>query len=85
MAEKERVTNVCLLRERSLWKDNKGRTLLVWNRWFEGFGADMHCSYVDLLIVDTLTLVKRPWKKLATYIEDGKMIYAGEVAPVDED
>lgn len=73
-----------MLRERSLWTDNKGRTLLVWNRWFQGVGADLRCSEVDLLILGTLTLVRRPWKQLATYIEDGKMIYAGEVPAIVE-
>lgn len=78
-----------MLRERSLWTDNKGRTLLVWNRWFQGVGADLRCSEVDLLILgDTANrapaLVRRPWKQLATYIEDGKMIYAGEVPAIVE-
>jgi hypothetical protein len=84
MAEKEKVTNVCLLKERSLWKDNKNRTLLVWNRWFKGAASDLRCTDVDLLILDSLILVRRPWKQLATYIEDGKMVYAGEVSPLED-
>jgi hypothetical protein len=76
--EKAKVTDVHLLREKSLWKDSKGRTLLVWNRWFEGYGSEMRCTEVDLLIVDTLTVVRRPQQQLATYIENGKMKYAGQ-------
>lgn len=83
MAEKEKVTDVCLLRENSLWKDSKGRTMLVWNRWFEGAGAELRCTQVDLLIVDALHVVRRPWKQLAAYIEDGKLKYAGQCSTGD--
>lgn len=66
------------LREKSLWKDVKGRTLMVYRRWSAWNGTVYALSTVELMIVDDCTTICRPHKELATLIADGKMQYVGE-------
>ena len=82
MSRNQPVNEVHLLRERSIWKDVKGRTIMVYQRWHEGGGTNYHCIEVELLMIDTMRIMKRPYKEIAALILDGKMKYVGECITV---
>jgi hypothetical protein len=70
---------VALLRERSLWTDSKGRKLLVWRIWREQVGIGYVPSSLDLLMLDELAYVNRPYNELVALINDGRMVYDRDV------
>lgn len=71
--------DVCRLREKSLWRDVKGRLILVYQRYHLGGGADYRCVDVDLLMLDQLKLINRSHNELVSLIRAGKMKYHGEL------
>lgn len=80
MAKTAEHPEVCLLREKSLWLDVKGRLILIYQRYHQGGGADYRCVNVDIVMLGQLKLINRPYDELVALIRAGKMKYSGELA-----
>ncbi|MCF0071306.1 hypothetical protein LZD49_12565 [Dyadobacter sp. CY261] len=79
------TSDVCMLREKTLWVDKKGRMLFIHRRAFEGFGPSLVCVEVEILVISPFELVTRPYKEVASYIETGKMKYFGDATQLSGD
>lgn len=79
MDEPKEHPHVRFLRERSLWTDVKGRQLLVWRVWRQQVGIGYLPSSMDLLMLDELAYVNRPYDELVKLINDGRMVYNRDV------
>lgn len=75
------TTSISLLREKSIWVDVKGRTMLIFQRWHQGGGSDYRCVDVDIVMIETMTIITRPYLELVELIRIGKMKYKGELTP----
>ncbi|MEO6282163.1 MAG: hypothetical protein ABIN80_22930 [Dyadobacter sp.] len=78
MAHVKDTTDVHLLREQTIWKDSKGRILLIYRRAFTWVNNRYEPSDVDILILDTLKLTRQPYGHIVKLITQGSMKYAGE-------
>ncbi|SEI39745.1 hypothetical protein SAMN05216327_101224 [Dyadobacter sp. SG02] len=72
------TSDVHLLRKKTLWEDEKGRTLLIIDKGFEGWGPTFKWSEVEFFILNPITFVRRPYDKMANLIRAGRMKYIGE-------
>ncbi|WP_439559507.1 hypothetical protein [Dyadobacter sp.] len=72
------------LKEQSLWIDAKGRTLLVYRRWFQSGPRGSEVGDIDLIILDTLELTRRPYSEIQGLIIDGRMKFARELVDIRE-
>jgi len=77
------TSEVRLLREKTLWKDRKGRTLLIFQRWYQGGGADYRCVNVDIFLIEDQTLINRPYSEVVKLIQAQKMTFLRDVVVTD--
>jgi len=77
-------SEVTLLREQTLWKDSKGRILFIYRRWFKWSDKGHVADDIDIVVLDTLTLTRRPYSEVVALITDGKMKYAGTMIDTRE-
>jgi hypothetical protein len=72
-------TEVDLLREKTLWKDVKGRTMLIFQRWHQGSAADYRCSEVVIFLIEDQQLISRPYSEVVDLITTKKMTFLRDV------
>lgn len=79
MNEPKEHHHIQFLRERSLWTDVRGRKLLILRHHFAWNGAAHVISTLELVLLDELAIIARPYAELVTLITDGRMKYDGEL------